>query len=411
MPSVCLYFKIHQPYQLKKYNVTEIGNSHCYEDAVADEANINVVSDESYVRTNRLIYEVIQSANKQLKVNYSISGLTLDLFKKYRPDILESIRLLINTGCVEILGETYYHSLSFLYSKKEFERQVKKHSKLVEDLFGVKPLVFRNTELVYNNQLAKNIAELGFKGILCEGIDRLLNGRSANKLYAAPGIENNFTLLLRNVGLSDDIAFRFGEQHWKEHPLTAEKFAEWIHNHAEDTQGINLFMDYETFGVHKHESTGVFDFLKALPGTILANPLWKFSTASELIDEYFPADIYDVPKTISWKDKSKECCVWCENMMQNNTLKKIYSLENMVLQSNDEKLKDIWGRLQSADYFYFMADDSCQHQWYSNHNNYQSAQEVYQSYKNILTDFEIILIQKALSAAQPSYYTSTGILY
>lgn len=411
MPSVCLYFKIHQPYQLKKYAVQDIGSNHNYEDMVADEANINRVSDESYLRTNNLILELIKSTNKRFKVSYSISGTTLDLLQKYRPDVIESFKELIDTGCVEILAETYFHSLSFLYSKKEFERQVKKHSELVQHLFGKKTSVFRNTELIYNNQLAAHIASLGYKGILCEGVDRLLNGRSPNKVYASTGIETDFTLLLRNAGLSDDIAFRFGEENWNEHPLTAEKFAEWIHKHTEDTKLLNLFMDYETFGIHKKDTTGIFDFLQALPHEILKNESWKFNTPSEAIDAYFPEDFYNVAQTISWKDKSKECCVWCENMMQNNTLKKIYSLEKMVSQSSDEKLKEMWGRLQAADYFYFMADESCHHQWYHNHNHYQSAKEVYHSYTNILTDFEITLIQKALKTTQPFHNTSVGVLY
>ena len=410
MPSVCLYFKVHQPYSLKRFSSKEVGLCNCYEDTASDEAAINNLADVCYLPANKIILSAIERSNGAFKINFSLSGVLLDLLEKYRPDVLDSFRDLIDTGCVEILAETYYHSLSFLYSKKEFSRQIEKHSAVVEQLFDVKPQVFRNTELIYNNQLAEHVATLGYKGILCEGIERLLQGKTANKIYSAPGIEN-FGLLLRNASLSDDISFRFDDASWDKHPLTADKFAEWIHTHPNDTDIINLFMDFETFGIHKKAGTGIFDFLEALPGEVLKYNNTNFTTASAALDSFTPHDIYDIPKTISWEDKTKECCVWCDNMMQNNTLKKIYSLEKMVHYANDAHLFEIWGRLQAADYFYYMAHKTCKgdHQHYE--NPFETPGKVFQYYTNIVTDFEISLIKKALEDKEFVSYSSVGTLY
>lgn len=409
MFSLCLYFKVHQPFQLKPYSAKEIGACHCYEDVEADRSFINTVADACYIPANEIILQAIKKHEGNFKVSYSFSGTLLELLQRYRPDVIHSFKELVDTGCVEILGETYYHSLSSLHSKKEFKRQVEKHSELVNELFGITPAVYRNTELIYNNCIAKTIAGLGFKGILCEGLGRILKGRTANNLYAVPELENDFSILLRNMPLSDDIAFRFAEENWEHYPLTSEKFASWIHGHEESIQAVNLFLDYETFGLHKSEQTGILNFLKALPDAILENKNWKFSTPSEVIDEYYPTDIYDVPETISWKDQSRASCVWCENMMQNNTLKKIYSLENMITQTGDEKIFDIWGRLQEADYFYYMGNAKENNQRYS--NPYKSSQEVYEYYKNIVTDFELTLINKILNRSESYRFSSEGTLY
>lgn len=410
MPSVCLYFKVHHPFSLKQYHTSEVGASHCYEDTAADAAGINLLADTCYLPANNIIRNAIEEHKGAFRTNFSISGVLLDLLLKHRPDVIDSFRELVDTGCVEILAETYYHSLSFLYSKKEFDRQVEKHGALVEELFDTRPTVFRNTELIYNNVLAEHIAKLGYKGVLCEGVERILQGRTPNKLYASPRT-NDFGLLLRNAVLSDDISFRFDDASWDKHPLTADKFAEWIYTHPAGTEIINLFMDYETFGIHKKEDTGIFDFLEALPSEVLKYSNVNFTTASDALNHFVATDVYDVAKTISWEDKTKECCVWCDNMMQNNTLKKIYSLEKMVMYANDEHLLEVWGRLQAADYFYYMANKSClgSHQHYA--NPFESPDKVFQYYTNIVTDFEIALIKKALEGKQFAGYSSVGTLY
>lgn len=396
MTSVCLYLKVHQPYRLKKYQPKDIDIIHCYEDAEADKQSIDLVADKCYLPANEILYRSIKKCKGKFSISFSISGTTLELLTKYRPDVIDSFKKLVATGSVEILAETFYHSLSFLHSKKEFRRQVEKHSALVKEIFGAEPVVFRNTELIYNNELAGFIASLGFKGLLCEGVERILKERSPNRLYAAPA-NGDFSLLLRNTALSDDIAFRFDDVNWSEHPLTAEKFAAWVHAYPEDTDVINLFMDYETFGIHKNEESGIFDFLDALPLSILTNNKFQFSTPSAVFDEYYPIDIYNVPQTISWEDKSDVSCVWSRKTMQNNTLKKIYALEKMVMNSNCSKAIDMWGRLQAADHFYYMTDESSEPYNSKYHNPFCSAEEASRNYNNILIDFEISLIKNNIS--------------
>ncbi|MBL7737582.1 MAG: glycoside hydrolase family 57 protein [Chitinophagaceae bacterium] len=395
MTSVCLYFKVHQPYRLKKYSMKGVDLSYCYADATADSASIHFLADNSYLPANKIIREQLLAQQGKFSVSYSISGTVLELLRKHRPDVIASFQKLVDTGYVEILAETYYHSLSSLHSKKEFRRQIRQHGTLVKELFGIHPAVFRNTELIHNNALAGEIADTGLRGILCEGVKRILNGRTPNKLYSVPGKEN-IGLFLRNAQLSDDIAFRFDDVNWNEHPLTAEKFADWLQIHPADTSVINLMMDYETFGVHKKPGSGIFEFLEALPAAILANNDLIFSTPTEILDKNNAEDSYDVPATASWENDTTDACLWCDNMEQNKTLKKIYSIENMVLNCGHEKAIDMWGRLQSADYFYYMSEESSKRTAYKYHNPFATPEEAFQNYSNIVADLEIALIENEI---------------
>jgi len=396
MPSLSLSFKVHIPYRLKKFTAGSVGMYDTWFDEQACKVAVDRLTDECYLPTNKLIQSLIKENKEKFKVTFSISGTALELLQKHRPDVIRSFQQLTKTGCIEFLSETYYHSLSWLHSPTEFKRQIKQHDDLIRVLFGVEPVVFRNTELIYCNKLAKFIADLGYKGILCEGLDRILNGRTPNQTYAAPD-NGDFGLLLRNVRLSDDIAFRFNDSTWNEQPLTAEKYAGWLHNLTNDACNVNLFFDYETFGIHKKVSTGIFDFLEHLPAAVLADENWKFVTPSEALDNCYPKDIYDVPKTISWEDKEMQSCVSSENMMQNNTLSKIYSLESMVAKSNMPGAMEWWGSLQSADHFYYMCNDGRTiDDTYRSLNPFASGEEAFDNYKNALDDFEIKLIQRGL---------------
>jgi len=394
MTSVCLYFKVHQPYRLRKYRMKGIDASFSYDDDAADEKSVNNLADNCYLPANAIIKQLINGQKGKFRITFSISGTAIELFQRYRPDVLDSFRELVETGYVEILAETYYHSLSSLYSKKEFQRQIRKHSKVVKETLGAEPTVFRNTELIYNNQLAQEINDLGLKGILCEGVEKILKGRTPNRIYQATS--NNLSLFLRNASLSDDIAFRFDDANWDQFPLTAVKFAEWLHIHPKETEVINLMLDYETFGVHKKAETGILEFLKALPSTVLTNENFIFSTPSLLLDTDRSKDIYDVPAVISWEDSTGSTNIWFEHMRQNNTLKKIYSLEKMVLDSGNENVVDSWGRLQSAEYFYYMAEESIKAAAYRYHNPFLTTEEAFQNYSNIVADFEIALIEKEI---------------
>ncbi len=396
MTSVCLYFKLHRPYTLKKFHANDIDTIHCYEDSDSDRAAIDQLVDECCLPANEIILKQLILRQGKFRISYSISGVMLELFQRYRPDVIESFRKLVSTGCVDFLAETYYHSLSSLYSPAEFQHQVMKQSELIWQLFDISPAIFRNTELVHNNRIAELVSNMGFKGILCEGVERILQGRSCNRLFSAPG-NDNLALLLRNATLSDDIAFRYGDPNWSEHPLTAAKFAGWLHHHPAETTVINLFMDYETFGIHKRPESGIFEFLSLLPGAVTSNVNFIFSTPSEFVAENFSKDIYDVVNTISWEDRSNANCVWCENVMQNNTLKKIYGIEKLVAHA-DSNDRNTWGRLQSADYFYYMDENPEKYV-----HPLLSPKEAFQQYTNIVTDFEIGLIKKGIQSTRRTF--------
>ena len=345
--SVCLTFRLHQPHVLKAFTRCQVGIDDCYVDETADEILINKLADKCYLPANAIILSNIQKTAGLFKVGFSISGTMLELLLKYRPDIVNSFNDLVKTGSVELFAETYYNSLSSLYSAEEFERQIEKHSLLIQEVFHTKPAVFRNTELIYNNDLARHIYQLGYKGILCEGVMQILKGRTANKIYAAPDC-GELALLLRNSRLSDDIAFRFDDETWDEYPLSAFKFAQWIHSHPITDPVINLFMDYETFGIHKKVDSNVFEFLEELPQALLANKKFQFSTVSEVIDQYYMQDIYDVPSVISWENEKTTSRY--EDESQKDAFKKTYSLERFVCNSNVQQVINSWGILQDANY-------------------------------------------------------------
>lgn len=391
MPSVCFYFQIHQPFRLKQYSFFNIGNEHNYDDENLNITILNKVADRCYIPTNKMMLDLIAKHKKKFKIAFSISGVALEQFEKYRPDVLESFIELSRTGCVEFLSETYYHSLSYLYSKPEFVRQVDMHREKITEYFNQEPKVFRNTELIYNNDLANFIQSLGYKAILCEGVDWLLHGRSPNFLYTPPN-NSKIKCLLKNYRLSDDIAFRFSNQSWPEFPLTASKFASWIHNYEKTGDCINLFMDYETFGEHQWEGTGIFAFLKHLPGEILKNKAFNFKTPSELIKEYDANGVYDVHEILSWADSERDLSAWRSNSMQSETLTKIYKLEEEIKKLNNPELLDKWSKLQVSDHFYYMCTkywgDGVVHKYFSPYN---SPYDSYIFYVNVLADLELMI--------------------
>lgn len=412
MPSVCLSFRIHIPYQLQSYSN---GNLHTATAAMysnEDKLAVDRLADECYLPANKLMQQLIEQHKGRFAIAFSISGTAIELLELYRPDALDSFKKLARTGSVEFLTETYYNSFSWLHSKKEFKRQVEMHHQKIETVFGCTPVVFRNTEFIYSNELAQFIAGMGYKGILCEGLHTILQGRTSNQTYAAPD-NGDFGILLRNTRLSDDISFRFDDRTWNEQPLTAEKFAGWIHDHKNNTCNINLHFDYETIGIHKKSTTGIFEFLQKLPAAILANDNWVFKLPAGSLEGCYPKDIFDSPQIISWQNKSSENCIWSENTMQRHSLHKIYSMENMVLKSDCAPALDYWARLQSADHFYNMSEQGTEvANAHHNQNPYQSTQAAYKIYKDIITDFEVFLMQQGLeSFKNPQRYNSVYNLF
>lgn len=400
MPSVCLYFQVHQPFRLKPYDCFMIGYDHFYEDESQNRSILERVSEKSYLPANKTILRLIKKHKGAFKVAYSISGTALEQFEKYCPEVIESFQELAETGCVEFLSETYYHSLSFLYSRKEFLRQVTKHKQNIQKLFHQTPSVFRNTELIYNNDLSKFVEEMGFKGVVCEGSDSVLGQRSPNFLYH-PTHNYYFKCLLRNYKLSDDIAFRFSNKEWEQYPLTASKFADWVALAAADSDTINLFMDYETFGEHQWAESGIFEFLKKLPKEILHRKL-EFKTPSETIDEYQVKGRFDVPRFNSWADTERDLSAWLGNSLQQDAMERVYLLEDDIKETGDRNLLDLWSKLQTSDHFYYMStknwSDGDVHKYF---NPYRTPYDAYINFMNIITDLEDVLENRKYSLMPP----------
>jgi alpha-amylase len=326
----------------------------------------------------------------EFKVSYSISGVLLEQLENSAPEVIDSFKDLVKTKNVELLNETYYHSLAFLYSKKEFKEQVMMHKKKLKSLFNYTPKVFRNTELIYNNEIAEFVEKMGYNGILAEGADHILGWRSPNFVYKPTS--SNISLLLKNYRLSDDVAFRFSERSWKEFPLTSEKYAQWINAVNGNGNIVNLFMDYETFGEHQWESTGIFNFLKKLPEEILKHPDNNFMTPSEVIKNYKPVADLDIPYIISWADVERDVSAWLGNKMQQSAIQKIYAMEKYVKMSGNKKLIDDWRKLQTSDHFYYMCtkwfNDGDVHKYF---NPYDTPYDAFISFMNIINDMELRL--------------------
>ena len=391
MVAVCFYFEVHQPYRLRKYPVFDIGKNSDYFDHEKNSSIMRKVAEKCYLPTNKLILDLINETEGGFKVSYGITGVALDQFQEYSPEVIESFQKLVDTGCVELLDETYYHSLAFLYSRKEFLKQVELHRSRIKELFGYKPTVFRNTELIYNNYLAYVAEEMGYKGVLAEGADYILGWRSPNFLYKPAGTRD-MKLLLKNYRLSDDIAFRFSEKTWREWPLTADKYSSWINAVNGNGNVVNLFMDYETFGEHQWEDTGIFSFLRDLPKKILKNPDNCFMTPSEVVESYEPVAELDIPQIVSWADMERDLSAWLGNSMQKSAIENLYQLETEVRESGDERLTEEWRRLQTADHFYYMCtkwfNDGDVHKYF---NVYDKPHDSFIAFMNTLTDFRIRL--------------------
>ena len=382
MASVCFYFQVHQPFRIRRYSIFDHDSD--YFDENNNSQICRKVAHKCYLPANRLMLDLINRYDGRFKVSYSITGCILDQLEMYAPEVLSTFHALARTGCVEFLAETYHHSLSFLYSRDEFKQQVIRHTQRIEDLFGQKPRIFRNTELIYNNDLADFIHEMGFDAILCEGADHILGFRSPNFVYQPPS-ENGIKLLLKNYRLSDDIAFRFSNRDWNEWPLTAPKFANWISDVNGNGYTVNLFMDYETLGEHQWEDTGIFDFMAHLPEEILRHPDNDFKTPSEVIDSYDPVGIVNVPYMLSWADTERDLSAWLGNAMQSSALHELYQLESKVKASPDETILEDWRRLQTSDHFYYMCtkwfSDGDVHKYF---NPYDSPYDSYINFMNVM---------------------------
>ena len=390
MRAICFYFQVHQPFRYRRYRFFDIGNDHYYYDDYANETIMRKVADRSYLPANKLMLELISKYKNKFKVAYSISGTALEQFELYAPEVLESFRKLAETGQVEFLAETYSHSLVALKNKELFHKQVQRHSDLIEKYFGQRPKMFRNTELVYSDEIGSAVAEMGFRGMLTEGAKHILGWKSPNFLYCNT-INPRLKVLMRNYKLSDDIAFRFSSQGWSEYPLTAEKFVGWINSYKND-EIVNLFLDYETFGEHQPKETGIFRFMEELPGAVFKHPDLQFATPSEIVTNFQPVSSVSVPNTISWADEERDLTAWLGNEMQQEAFDNLYSLQERMAKVDDEALNKDWNYLQVSDHFYYMStkffSDGEVHTYF---NPYESPYEAFINYMNVLSDFKLRL--------------------
>lgn len=414
-PSICFYFQVHQPYRLRDLRIGEIGEmkGQGYFDEEKNRAIFRKVAEKCYLPANKLMLKLLRK-HPHFSIAYSLSGVFLDQCREYGPDVLESFRALADTGRVEFLGETYYHSLAYLSSLEEFCTQVKRHSKTIEELFGIKPKMFRNTELIYCNELAHVVRHLGFKGILAEGADHVLHGKSPNVPFSPPAFDlpeaskriiakhrvhpkpqKDIKVLLKNYRLSDDVAFRFSDRNWIGFPLHADTFTHWLT--ASGGHSVNLFMDYETFGEHQWADTGIFSFLEALPDQ------WDRShvatlTPSQVIDAWGdrPCETLDVHNYMSWADMERDLSAWRGNHLQESLFTRMYALEPKIKKTKNPELLETWRKLQTSDHFYYLCtkfwSDGDVHKYFS---PYDSPYEAYRRLSHALEDLSLAVSDSA----------------
>ncbi len=403
--SICFYFQVHQPTRLRLYRFFDIGKDSHYYDDFANRTILRRVAHRCYLPMNELLLNLIKQNGGKFKVAFSISGSVLEQFDRYAPEVIDSFRRLADTGCVEFLSETYYHSLASLASPAEFKHQVLKHKAAIEHYFGVTPKAFRNTELIYSDAIGEMVYEMGFKTMLTEGARHVLAWKSPNYVYSG-ALAPKLNLLLKNSSLSDDIAFRFSDRSWNNWPLTGEKYLGWIKSAADKDEIVNLFMDYETFGEHQKAQSGIFEFMKFLPEVILNDGTFEFVTPSEATKKHKAIGTLDVPDPISWADEERDVTAWLGNELQNDAYGKLYGLTEKLSILNNEDLWADFGHLQESDHFYYMCtkffSDGAVHKYF---NPYDTPYEAFINYMNVLSDF-ILRVDDAISISDANFAPS-----
>lgn len=387
MKKICLYFQLHQPVRLRRYRFFDIGNDHYYYDDYANESNINKLAHTCYLPTNKILTDLLKQFKGKFSVALSISGTLLDQLKIYAPEVIDSFKAMAQTGGVEFLAETYASSLASIRDTDEFKRQVSAHVKTIEETFGQTPTAFRNTQLIYSDQIGETVSSMGFKVMLAEGAKQTLGWKSPDYLYCN-AIDPHLKVLARNYHLSDDIALRFSNQGWTEWPLTAQKFKGWLDNLDASEEVINLFMDYETFGAVQPAESGIFEFLKALPAVFLEDKNYAFTTPSQAAQKLQPKSAINVPTATSWVDEERDLNAWLGNEMQQEAVDKLYALAPVVAQCTDQTILKDWEYLQATENFYFMGTkffaNGASHTYQS---PYPTPYEAFINYMNILSDF------------------------
>lgn len=389
MRTICLNFQVHQQYKLRTYRFFDIGNNHYYFDDFQNKRMIREATEKCYIPTNNILMNIIKEYGKVFKVSFYISGVAIDMFERWAPEVITSFQELSKTGCIEFLAGTYSHSLVCLKDKEEFKRQVKQHSAKIKQLFDHKPTTFVNTELVYSDEIGKAISDMGYKLVVTEGAKHVLGWKSPNFLYHN-AIDPEQYVITRNFRLSDDISFRFSNQEWSEWPLTASKFAEWINATDKKQEVTTLFLDYETFGQRHCAESGIFDFLHHLPKAILTHTDFTFSTPKEIGDKHTSMGAIVVPYPMSWADEERDLTGWLGNEMQQEAFDKLYEAGELVNKLKNDEVTETWNRIQSCGNLYFMNT-----KWFSDKdvcrydNPYSSPYEAFINYMNVIVDFKL----------------------
>lgn len=387
--TICFYFQIHQPVFLRKYRFFDIGKRNDYFDDYINRSTVRGLAERCYLPANQLILELINRYKGEYKVSFSISGAALEQFELHAPEVIESFKVLAETGCVEFLAETYAHSLASLSATDEFETQVKRHARKIKDLFNQRPQTLRNSSLIYSDEIGERVASMGYKAMLTDGAKHVLGWKSPHFLYTN-AIEPKLKLLLKNSRMSDDISLRFSDHDWNEYPLTAGKYAEWLKDGLKDSEVINLFMNYETFGEYQPAESGIFDFMRHLPEYVLASGDIEFLTPKEVAQKHQPIAPLHVPYPISWADDERDITGWLGNELQNEAFEELYKIQKKVKSVNDPEINEVYGRLQASDHFYYMSTKLFSDGDFTHHRSpYDSPYEAFINYMNVLSDFII----------------------
>ena len=386
--SICIYFQIHHPERLRKYQFFDIGKKHNYFDNYANRSELEDLAENCYLPANALLLDLIKKYEDKFKVAFSISGSAIDQLEMHTPEVIRSFQELAQTGQVEFLAETYSHSLASLSEDTdEFELQVKRHSAAIKELFGKKPVTFRNTSLIYSDKIGKRVADLGFKTMLTDGAKHVLGWKSPNFIYKN-ALDENLNLLLKNSKLSDDIAIRFSDKNWSEYPLTSEKYADWVSHSLQDTEVLNLFMNYEVIGHYNRAESGIFDFLRYFIQQIAENPNYQFLLPKEVTKKHTAKDILPVPYPISWTDEERDITSWLGNELQKEAFTELFKIQPLVKKKKNAELNEDYSRLQASEHFYFMRTKLFSGADYHKYIlPYESPYEAFINYMNVLSDF------------------------
>ena len=386
--SICIYFQIHHPERLRKYQFFDIGKKHNYFDNYANRSELEDLAENCYLPANALLLDLIKKYEGKFKVAFSISGSAIEQLEMHTPEVIRSFQELAQTGQVEFLAETYSHSLASLSEDTdEFELQVKRHSAAIKELFGKKPVTFRNTSLIYSDKIGKRVADLGFKTMLTDGAKHVLGWKSPNFVYKN-ALDENLNLLLKNSKLSDDIAIRFSDRNWSEYPLTSEKYVDWVSHSLQDTEVLNLFMNYEVIGHYNRAESGIFDFVRYFIQQIAENPNYQFLLPKEVTKKHTAKDILPVPYPISWTDEERDITSWLGNELQKEAFTELFKIQPLVKKKKNAELNEDYSRLQASEHFYFMRTKLFSGADYHKYIlPYESPYEAFINYMNVLSDF------------------------